>query len=258
MGLFDFFKTKSNKNLNFVFKSPDHLRYEHGRHVSGPHGGANRAVKVEPNINGGEGCTVTMYNLDGSHPVWQNNVQMAPKQMKVVEETDDKIVLRGYGRDSTGASFSDYGLTVHYQNGEPNKCVLHMHDRGVDIEYLPPHNSPSNTASTAAKAQVHVNKKTLLVASQLIDMLIENCDDEDAYASQSRLRSEVEEIHNFTPTFEELNNAVLLINTVFPAHNDIIKERMTGNMLNPVVYVSSYELSSLRHVQNGINKALAK
>ena len=39
--------------LDFVFKSSDHLRYENGRQVSGPHGGARRAVKVEPNLSGG-------------------------------------------------------------------------------------------------------------------------------------------------------------------------------------------------------------
>jgi hypothetical protein len=123
--------------LDFVFKSSDHLRYENGNHVSGPHGGAGRAVKVEPNISGGEGLTVTLYNLDGNHPVWQNNVQMAPKQMKIIKETNDKIVLRGYGHDAMGASFSDYGLTINLKNGELYNCILHMHDRGVDIEYLP-------------------------------------------------------------------------------------------------------------------------
>ncbi len=123
--------------LDFVFKSSDHLRYENGNHVSGPHGGAGRAVKVEPNISGGEGLTVTLYNLDGNHPVWQNNVQMAPKQMKIIKETNDKIVLRGYGHDAMGASFSDHGLTINLKNGELYNCILHMHDRGVDIEYLP-------------------------------------------------------------------------------------------------------------------------
>lgn len=123
--------------LDFVFKSSDHLRYENGNHVSGPHGGAGRAVKVEPNISGGEGLTVTLYNLDGNHPVWQNNVQMAPKQMKIIKETNNKIVLRGYGHDAMGASFSDYGLTINLKNGELYNCILHMHDRGVDIEYLP-------------------------------------------------------------------------------------------------------------------------
>ena len=71
-------------NLNFVFKSSDHLRYENGRHVSGPHGGAGRAVKVEPNVNGcegydiesGDGYIVTVFNLDGNHPLWQNNGQV--------------------------------------------------------------------------------------------------------------------------------------------------------------------------------------
>jgi hypothetical protein len=124
-------------NLNFLFKSSDHLRYEHGRHVSGPHGGAGRAIKVEPNIQGGEGYTVTLYNLDGNHPQWQNNVQMAPKQMRLVAQYADKLVLRGFGYDMFGGSFSDYGLTIFFQKDTVAKCVLHMHDRGVDIEYLP-------------------------------------------------------------------------------------------------------------------------
>lgn len=127
----------SDLDLNFLFKSSDHIRYENGTHVSGPHGGAGRAVKVEPNINGGEGYTVTLFNLDGNHPVWQNNVQMAPKQMKIFKNEADKIVLRGYGYDAIGASFSDYGLTIKLKNGTVSGCVLHMHDRHVDIEYLP-------------------------------------------------------------------------------------------------------------------------
>jgi len=138
MGLFDnlFKKKETPKKMNFVFKSPDHIRFENGKHVSGPHGGAGRAVKVEPNISGGEGYTVTLYNLDGNHPVWQNNVQMAPKQMKVIQQAGDKIILRGYGHDAMGSSFADYGLTIYFKNGEVEKCILHMHDRNVDIEYL--------------------------------------------------------------------------------------------------------------------------
>lgn len=122
--------------LNFVFKSSDHLRYENGKHVSGPHGGARRAIKVEPNINGGENYSVTLFNMDGNHPVWQNNIQMSPKQMKVIHHSNDSIVLQGYGNDSFGESFTDYGLTIQLQNDNIDKCILHMFDRGVDIEYL--------------------------------------------------------------------------------------------------------------------------
>lgn len=124
-------------NLEFIFESSDHIRYENGKHVSGPHGGARRAVKVEKNIDGGQGYTVTLYNLDGNHPIWQNNVQMAPKQMKIIEQTADEIVLRGYGQDRMGASFDDYGLTIKLKNEKVENCILHMYDRGVDIEYLP-------------------------------------------------------------------------------------------------------------------------
>jgi hypothetical protein len=122
--------------LNFIFKSFDHVRYQHGKHVAGPHGGAGRAIKVEPNINGGEGVTVTIYNLDGDHPIWQNNIQMAPKQMRVIAKSNDEIILRGFGYDAMGGSFADYGLTIKQKKGEIENCVLHMHDRGIDIEYL--------------------------------------------------------------------------------------------------------------------------
>jgi tetratricopeptide (TPR) repeat protein len=118
--------------LNFVFHSPDHLRYEGGVHVSGPHGGAPRAIKVEDNISGNEGYTVTMFNTDGG----QNVVQMAPKQMKLIAIDNVKIQLKGYGSDAMGASFADYGLTIFHDNGKIEKCVLHMYDRGVDIVYL--------------------------------------------------------------------------------------------------------------------------
>ncbi|PSJ72280.1 hypothetical protein C7N43_35085 [Sphingobacteriales bacterium UPWRP_1] len=122
---------------NFFFESSDHLRYQNGVHVAGPHGGARRAVKIEPNINGGEGYTVTIFNLDGLHPFWQNNIQMAPKQMKVVTSSDTVIGLRGYGSDSMGASFSDYGISIRHLAGKIEKVVLHMYDRQTEIHYLP-------------------------------------------------------------------------------------------------------------------------
>lgn len=34
------------------------------------------------------------------------------------------------------ADYSDYSITLHLVNRNVVKCVLHMLDRGVDIEYL--------------------------------------------------------------------------------------------------------------------------
>lgn len=140
-------KEKKNRNYSsdiiccldlndFLFKSSDHIRYENGVQVSGPHGGAGRVVKVESNLNGGNGYSVTMYNLEGDHPFWQNNVQLSPKQMEVIESSDEKIVLRGFGQDLMEGSFSDFGLSILLENGNVEKCILHMHDRNINIEYL--------------------------------------------------------------------------------------------------------------------------
>ena len=112
------------------------MRYQNGQLVFGSHGGTKRGIKIESNISGEDGYTVTIHNIDGNHPVWGNNVQMALKQMRIESETDTKIVLRGFGYDSMGASFADYGMTLHLEAGQIDKAVLHIHDRCVDIEYL--------------------------------------------------------------------------------------------------------------------------
>ena len=119
-----------------LFKSTDHIRYENGQNVSGHNYGCNRAVKIESNVNGKEGYTVTTYNLDGNNPIWGNNIQMSPKQMKIINNSPNKILLRGYGYDTMGGSYADYGLSIILSNQEINKCILHMYDRKVEIEYL--------------------------------------------------------------------------------------------------------------------------
>lgn len=60
---------------------------------------------------------------------------MAPKQMKVVSKTANEIELRGFGHDMFGNTFSDYGITLKIYDGELEKCILHMFDRNIDIEY---------------------------------------------------------------------------------------------------------------------------
>jgi hypothetical protein len=144
MGLFNFNNKHDQVNIdlnNLKFESPDHKRFENGIHVSGPHpNGARRGIEVKKNPRA-KGYLVTMHNLDGIHPVWGNNIQMAEKQMEVISSTDSKTVLRGWGDDPRAfghpsGSFANYGITIHHPNGKINKIILHMHDRKVDIEYM--------------------------------------------------------------------------------------------------------------------------
>ena len=119
-----------------VFDSTDHVRFQNGIDVSGHNQGCKRRITIEKNINGGEGYTVTMYNLDGLHPLWRNNVQMAPKQMRIVNRKENIIELRGFGYDSIGASFSDYGILLMIDDYQINRVQLNMFERGISIVYL--------------------------------------------------------------------------------------------------------------------------
>lgn len=120
----------------FIFDSTDHIRYQNGVDVSGHNYGCHRQVVIKNNINGGEGYTITIYNLDGNHPLWGNNIQMAPKQMKIIQCENNVVSLKGYGHDMMGNPFSDYGIDVYFNNKEITKIVLKMFDRNIELEYL--------------------------------------------------------------------------------------------------------------------------
>lgn len=140
---------KGNNNppegFSLVFDSTDHVRFQNGVAVSGHNYGAHRRIVIEKNIQGNDGYTVTMYNMDGNHPLWRDNVQMAPKRMHIVSVNDNIVELRGYGYDENAvalgvpleaASFADYGLMLLIENNEVTRAQLNMYDRNVSIVYL--------------------------------------------------------------------------------------------------------------------------
>jgi len=155
-------------NLDFVFKSPDHLRYEAGKRISGPHnGGAGRVIKVEPDKFMEDNFIVTIFNSDGNHPLWQNNIQMAPKQMRVMENNTNKIVLRGWGNDDMGESFADYALTINFKEKMVFNCILHMYDRNVDIKYLDQTELNDPIDDNINSALIQSNKNGIIVEKKL-------------------------------------------------------------------------------------------
>ena len=128
-----------------LFDSTDHVRFQNGIDVSGHNLGCNRRLSIEKNISGAEGYTVTLFNLDGNHPVWQNNIQMAPKQMKIVSVNNCIVEMRGYGHDKNAlnlgaplsvASFGNYGVALMIKNGVIICAQLNMFDKDVSIVYL--------------------------------------------------------------------------------------------------------------------------
>lgn len=128
-----------------VFDSSDHVRFQNGLDVSGHNLGCNRRLVIEKNIEDDEGYTVTIYNLDGIHPLWKNNVQMAPKRMRIINVVNSIVELRGFGYDEKAlamgaplqaASFENYGFVLMIGNNEIVRAQLNMFDRNISIVYL--------------------------------------------------------------------------------------------------------------------------
>ena len=126
------------------FDSSDHIRFQNGKDVSGHNYGCNRRFVIEKNIQGGEGYTVTVYNLDGLHPIWKNNIQMAPKRMRIVSSNENIVEFRGYGYDENAlalgapladASFDSYGIVLLIENAEIRRIQLNYRGAGVYTLY---------------------------------------------------------------------------------------------------------------------------
>lgn len=127
----------------FTFKSNCHQRYENGSPVMGLQECA-RTVSVVKNTNGcpgyklapGIGYIVKIYNDDMGKP------NMSDKPMKVVRKSETSIELRGFPIEAQSpfgwqeVDYSDYGFVAYYKKGKVEKCVLHMYDRNIRLEYM--------------------------------------------------------------------------------------------------------------------------
>ncbi|MBE6224910.1 MAG: hypothetical protein E7122_06765 [Bacteroidales bacterium] len=129
--------------VDLVLKSTHHQRYQNGIPVMGDQY-CNRTIKIENKVfkemfNGldvspKEGFLVTMWNMDMLTPTQQ----MQPKLMEMVADRGNTIELRGVQLKAMGVvafDNKDYGITLHLKNRQVVKCVLHLYDREVDIEY---------------------------------------------------------------------------------------------------------------------------
>lgn len=126
----------------FIFHSTQHQRFQSGKPVMGLQV-CRRTVILKKNTHGccgyqlqpGDGYIVRMINDDIQRD------QMAPKPMRVVSRSPTKVELRGYVTVAQTPfgwqpfDLSDYSLSVYLTNGVVTRCVLHMTDRNVDIEY---------------------------------------------------------------------------------------------------------------------------
>ncbi|WP_167343154.1 tetratricopeptide repeat protein [Nonlabens sp. SY33080] len=157
MGIFDIFGSNSKELpidlTDFRFVSDDHIRYENGQERKADNKGAMRGVRIQTSDN--KVFSASIYNMSGIHPVWGNNVQMAPKQMKIIDQNSSLIKLRGFGVDAMGSSFADYGISLHLKNKSVEKATLHMHDRNVDIVYL---KADQNTQQTNSEPKSEFQK----------------------------------------------------------------------------------------------------
>lgn len=166
-------KTNAVKENNvsftpFVFRSNQHKRYEQGNAVMGEQNHV-RTVRVEKNTDGckgyklepGRGYIIKIYNDD----LGKSNI--SDKPMDLISLRDEKAVFRGFPIEAMSpfgwqeVDYRDYGLTVYYTNGEVSRCVLHMYDRNVDIEYI-------NTDSVAVKG---TSQQTNSIESKVDDVI---------------------------------------------------------------------------------------
>lgn len=133
---------------DLVLVSRKHVRFEKNIPVGGVQE-CGRAIFIENkvfsdlfdglSVTPQKGFLVSMVNTDvrnsnGSYPP-----MMESKLMELVSDNGNRIELRGVKLIALGietVDFSDYGISLCLANRKVVKCILHMFDRDVHIEYL--------------------------------------------------------------------------------------------------------------------------
>ena len=175
----------------FTFRSNCHKRYENGTPVMGLQE-CIRTVSLVKNTDGcpgyklapGVGYIVKIYNDDLGKP------NMSDKPMKVVTKSADMVELRGFpieARSPFGwqeVDYSDYGFVVYYKNGQVEKCVLHMYDRNIRLEYMTK-SASSSTAKTNSYITNALESNKLTETETLVKEALSNLragrDGDDTY-----------------------------------------------------------------------------
>lgn len=121
---------------DILFKSDQNTRFNEGVWIGEFFKNSNRAIGIKSHPEFQNNYLVSIYNLDGEHPIWRDNLQMAPKRMKVIDSNAGTITLRGFGLDDMGSPFSDYGLEIYLKENQIDSISLFLHDRDVKIDYL--------------------------------------------------------------------------------------------------------------------------
>ncbi|GAA4321445.1 hypothetical protein GCM10023115_48990 [Pontixanthobacter gangjinensis] len=101
----------------------------------------NRAVKIEPHINGKDGVTVTIFKTGSLLNFWGNKVVMSPKHMEIKMLENTRSFLKGHrenGQEPKAPEelHSNYQLSIFHPSQEIEKIILHKRHQKIDIEYL--------------------------------------------------------------------------------------------------------------------------
>lgn len=202
-------KQQEDKVLSdFNFNSTSHQRYENSKPVRDLQI-CPRFFKIRKNTNGcsgyqlvnGDGYILTATNGDTNKP------QFAPKPMRVVKFTDTEILLKGYVVSAQTPfgwqeiDLSDYGFSIIRNHGIVQKCILHMYDRNVDLEYLRKEAKP--TTNKVKKQSVNITETEALVNEALMQFSTGNDGDETyhplykAWRSYQNQPNQLKHIHDY-------------------------------------------------------------
>lgn len=150
MGLFNGIKKPSIDLTDYKFVSDNHIRIQNEQRSNADNKGAWRGIRIQSPDN--IIFVVAIYNLTGNHPVWGDNIQMSPKPMKLIEENNEMIYLRGI--ETFEASFSNYGITLHKRNGSITEITLLLFSKNTEIIY-----QEGNPADMDKTKEVHIRTK---------------------------------------------------------------------------------------------------
>ena len=91
-------------------------------------------VRIEDNYNDFD-YNVALFNVDGSIIHSLNEIDLTFTKMMVKYTNDSITIMEKIAQKNTDSESSNFELTIFHKNGIFEKCILHIYQKNIDIEF---------------------------------------------------------------------------------------------------------------------------
>lgn len=267
MGLFDLFRTKPQtgtskmydnfepfrdlKPQDFLFSYVKYEVWQSGKKIK--EGKTPQQIQALIDSSGRIKVSIVESNLNSEIPpyFYFDKLKTLKDRLQLISippPTDTDCI----GLDTLRKYFGITQSKPMYTSKVPYCCSLFLKN-GLISKLTISTNNPEKLIEFYAEERINVDKKIVFIGIVIISLLIDDYDSDGAYFGAVRIKERAKEDLGINISVEEIQQAIEIINSIFPKCNDIIKKPLgqDTSIQNTVIF-SNYSKEALNQIFNSL------